>query len=393
MAIGWMDFSRSDRERALGVLDRLTEDAILDEMGVGPLRDAFADRFFPGTSTLQTRAKYFFLVPYLLMDLDEATRGVTVWKSLQDKADAAEQASARKLLEGGEKDGVIGRRSLARGSWVRRSPADIYWSGLRRFGIFLGRHTLREYFRTLCRLNREALDLKGKGRLAEREDEERDDPDAGGLFRQRFWNVPPRAENWKENLSLSLTPEEGAFLRNRILAAARGSLLAFLLENDIREVQFCEDFASLERFLPLFPEPLRRDFLLAQRFSHFNACLTLVYNALLGNDEARALLREEAPSFGDAARELDPAALFAALPGTGNFSLLSFLREMREKMLSGDMAGLKEGIRRREERLKGPRARTLSPVDGETRWYGTGLLQYRFGTARRLVCDIFASGD
>nr|WP_288913835.1 DUF6361 family protein [uncultured Lachnoanaerobaculum sp.] len=29
-------------------------------MGIGIVRDAFANCFFPGTSTVQTRAKYFF---------------------------------------------------------------------------------------------------------------------------------------------------------------------------------------------------------------------------------------------------------------------------------------------------------------------------------------------
>ena len=31
---------------------------------------AFADYFFPGTSTIQTRAKYFLIVPYALKDME-----------------------------------------------------------------------------------------------------------------------------------------------------------------------------------------------------------------------------------------------------------------------------------------------------------------------------------
>ena len=34
----------------------------VDEIGIGLIRDAFANYFFPGTSTVQTRAKYFLIV-------------------------------------------------------------------------------------------------------------------------------------------------------------------------------------------------------------------------------------------------------------------------------------------------------------------------------------------
>ena len=41
----------------------------VDELGIGIIRDAFANYFFPGTSTIQTRAKYFLIVPYVLRDV------------------------------------------------------------------------------------------------------------------------------------------------------------------------------------------------------------------------------------------------------------------------------------------------------------------------------------
>ena len=66
MSLGWIDFSKSERNQVLGVLDMLTEPGTLDELGIAPVRDGFADMFFPGTSTIQTRAKYFLIVPYAL---------------------------------------------------------------------------------------------------------------------------------------------------------------------------------------------------------------------------------------------------------------------------------------------------------------------------------------
>ena len=63
MPLGWIDFSQKDRNLILGVLESLTEKKAVDELGVASIRDGFANLFFPGTSTLQTRAKYFLIQP------------------------------------------------------------------------------------------------------------------------------------------------------------------------------------------------------------------------------------------------------------------------------------------------------------------------------------------
>lgn len=68
MQLGWIDFSKQDRANAINIIDSMKEKGVLDELGFGSLRQAFADFFFPGTSTIQTRAKYFFIVPYILQD-------------------------------------------------------------------------------------------------------------------------------------------------------------------------------------------------------------------------------------------------------------------------------------------------------------------------------------
>jgi len=59
--IGWIDFSSEHRERLRAVLDLLSAPGVLDELCIGPVRDAFADHMFPGISTIKTRAKYFTL--------------------------------------------------------------------------------------------------------------------------------------------------------------------------------------------------------------------------------------------------------------------------------------------------------------------------------------------
>lgn len=68
MQLGWIDFSKEDRQKALDVINLLSEQGAVDELGIGIIRDAFANYFFPGTSTIQTRAKYFLIVPYVLRE-------------------------------------------------------------------------------------------------------------------------------------------------------------------------------------------------------------------------------------------------------------------------------------------------------------------------------------
>ena len=70
MRIGWVDYSKDDREKSLEILNSIYEQGTLDELGIAPIRDFFSETFFPGITTIQTRAKYFFLIPYSLIDIN-----------------------------------------------------------------------------------------------------------------------------------------------------------------------------------------------------------------------------------------------------------------------------------------------------------------------------------
>ena len=52
MQLGWIDFSKEDRQKAFDVINLLSEQGAVDELGIGVIRDAFANYFFPGTSTM-----------------------------------------------------------------------------------------------------------------------------------------------------------------------------------------------------------------------------------------------------------------------------------------------------------------------------------------------------
>ena len=63
-SFAWLDYSEQERRRALDVISLFKQPETRDELGLGSIRDALADRFSPGTMTMQTRAKYFLLIPW-----------------------------------------------------------------------------------------------------------------------------------------------------------------------------------------------------------------------------------------------------------------------------------------------------------------------------------------
>ena len=64
--LAWIDHDSKARERTLRILSLFQEKESRDELGLGSVRDSFADQLFPGTSTIQTRLRYMLFVP---MDL------------------------------------------------------------------------------------------------------------------------------------------------------------------------------------------------------------------------------------------------------------------------------------------------------------------------------------
>jgi hypothetical protein len=53
----WVDFAEDDRRKMADVIALFAEKDTRDELGLGGVRDTFADLLFPATSTIQTRAR------------------------------------------------------------------------------------------------------------------------------------------------------------------------------------------------------------------------------------------------------------------------------------------------------------------------------------------------
>lgn len=148
-SIGWIAGSLAERDEALALLEDAGPGEPRDELGIGPLRDVLANAFFPGITTLQTRAKYFLFVPtvYARVEADAAMR-----RRPRESILELEDALLQRLLGFKDRDGVIGSR-------FERVPettsSAIYWSGLqtwriRRFSDSRARY--HGYLRTPSRL-------------------------------------------------------------------------------------------------------------------------------------------------------------------------------------------------------------------------------------------------
>lgn len=394
MPIGWIDFSKSERNKVFSVLDLLSEQGTLDELGIAPIRDGFADIFFPGTSTIQTRAKYFFIVPYALKDL-EHSKEVNPNRALRIFDEVEKKCGVVLMNNGEDTDGIIGSRSLATNNWVKRTPASIYWAGLRNYGIFTGGNlSLSEYIRAMCVLKNQKHTMIKLGNHNDNADNDSDDRDAEELFKKQFWKIPTYQQNWLEDLSIKLTEEESFFLKHQIIEAYPDSMMAYILRHDLVDIFSCKSFQDLKSIIQIFPEQIQNDYYKAYDFSEFLYVLRTIYNMIVSddhNEKAAAIWEEFKPDLPKIAA-VDLESIFDRLQIHKNVFLCKFLRNEQTLMLEGDLERMKAEIKRREVELKDSRAKTSHP--GEFKpddWFGGKELDYRFGNAKRIMSDIFES--
>ena len=394
MQLGWIDFSKSERSKILSVLDLLQESGTLDELGIAPVRDGFANIFFPGTSTIQTRAKYFFIVSYILKDMERSSESNP--NTLRRLLDSVERQCGEYLFTKNRNEpGLIGRRAIASHQWVKRPPVEIYWSGLRQYRIFTHSSlTLTEYLRISCGLKNRKSELKSLGnRNDNAEENECDDKDAGHTGSFQFWNIPVYPANWKDTLQMELAPSEATFLKKQIIANHPETMLGWILRYNIKEALQCENFDDLSIVIGQFPPHIQGDYWLARQFSHFLAIIRTVYNIIVSDgknedanatyDALRPYLREEA--------SVDLDAVISRLGIEANIALCKFLRAAKEHILNDDFDSLCKCIKDREILLKGTgRAKTAHPGEFDTNaWFGGFYLDYRFSNAKTIMNDIY----
>ena len=395
MKIGWIDFSEKDRRKAIDILRLLQEQGAIDELGIGVVRDSFSNIFFPGSSTIQTRAKYFFIVPYAIKTCCDNPRYHNV-PEIRSALDYMERTCAMKMRDGKDHDGVIGSDSLPH-KWVVRRPSSIYWNGIRTLGF------LTNKYMSIDECIKESIDRRGKEKISnwmvDGEENEQDDRDAGHEALRPLWNLPPYPWNWIENLDVALSLEEAKALRDAI-SKLDGSLYKFVLDNNLNLSQYTSSGLAFRALYQdqkdVLPEGLGHLMQMAVWTDTLVYLCRILFNRSLSEDRNSWAMDEwnawnSEPYLSEVrSLDLDEVFAFLRLPDRG---VKSFLKKMREYILIGDDTSAKRLLEEWEIRLKGEKRSKLRRRNefSDDTWIGGGHLDYRLYSAARIINDIYAT--
>ncbi|MDT8285276.1 MAG: DUF6361 family protein, partial [Thermovirgaceae bacterium] len=108
--LSWIDHDPKERDRMNQILSLFKESETRDELGIGPIRDSFAELLFPGTSTIQTRLRYMLFVPWIYKILEEKQ---VPSREIARRARNLEISLIVPLEEAGDHDGIIGKEARA----------------------------------------------------------------------------------------------------------------------------------------------------------------------------------------------------------------------------------------------------------------------------------------
>ena len=396
MQLGWVDFSKEDREKVLDVMSLLQEQGAVDELGIGLVRDGFANYFFPGTSTVQTRAKYFLIIPYVLQEAVSGKYGSRVPDILRRIDENEKDCGVRLYRRHADNPigvGIIGARVLPK-RWVARKPSNIYWNGIRTYGISMqDSMSITDMVKLSVYFKQQGKEKALGNRKDDAEEGEKDDRDAGRAETVRFFDLPEDVpENWRDSLDIDLTEAEAHFLKNKILKSVPDTLLSWLMRNNIDVAQYDSFEMMTADIQDNVPEDLNHMMQLACRFNRLVYAARVRYNVILSGGRNEAANREWDAVMHDIARvtEVDLEDVITSLH-LMNFKLRRFLTSFKAALIAEDIAKIDEIILNREIELKTrSRAKLCHTEDYDPeRWVGGGLLDYRFSDAKQIIQDIY----
>ena len=391
--LAWVDHDSTARERALHTLSLFQERESRDELGLGAIRDTFADTLFPGTSTVQTHLKYMLFVPWIYMKLEK--QRVTAPK-FAAKARQMEMGLVRPLQEAGEDKGIFGSEA---GEKLKRLASSIYWNGLGMWGIRLISWSQDEYHRHIDEIYRRR-DLQR--RRPEKEDSSEDQL---WTWHPKIPEVPQDLNAYAKKMGFRLTWEESSFILDRLLESQKESLLAHLALNcKPVDCAFPWQHPEKKSFDPSHQELL--DY--AELFSTVMHGAALLYNYMLAELDKREELKEEHQNnLHDWKKELTTwknnklplDRLWELTAGRGHTitgRTRNFVTEWYKRIVENDVDVIKDPecrslIESREKKLKGHRSRFTNKRARE-QWSGhagTQQLAYRWPNVKTLLADLY----
>lgn len=263
--IGWIDLSEEEQKRARDYLRSLSE-GTLDELGFGIIRDFLADKFFPATSTIMTRARYFILVPSIYLHV---LKQGDVGERAKKKCARLEKKLRATLIRNGAIENW-------RKEEVKRYPASIYWAGIRRLKICNpGIGAQSSYFSSLEHFQSdEGMDDDDNNSHQSGHEFEIWDPKISDMFDMGAIPIPDENSLFDEEIDFDLTVAESNYLKKRFLDTEHDSIIANAFLND--------SFAPADYPWEWnFPESLTVEVGLAKHFSMLSKIATLMYYEVL----------------------------------------------------------------------------------------------------------------
>lgn len=384
-SFAWVDYSSTHREDMARLLDAFRDKGTVDELGIGTIRDTFSDLLFPGTSTLHTRARYFFFVPWIItsitarrLPLERATR----------ELHHLEVRLIEALRSGDLEGGVIGRDARA---GLKRMPSTVYWNALSVYDIRRCGHTIQQHLRFAAQLTSLTVDEDDEVRLAMHSD-------------PCFRHLPAPPDDWLRESTFTLTRDEAEFLRDRILDTAGSSYLGWLIVHGFDSDPVFPWNSSLHSTLP--PE-IAEALAHARDFSILHRGAAILYNLLLarqkgwleGEENYTNVMTSWSTSeeTHQAAKQWNTHAFWRCISKArwrSNNATRTFVENWVSLVQSGiDLLHDERArtlISQREWSLKGRRSRFVNN-DALSAWQGDiGMSQmtYRWAEAKQVVRDV-----
>jgi len=402
--LGWIDFSDNSRKKMLKVLEALDGKGVIDELGIGSIRNAFSNKLFPATSTLMTRAKYYLFIPYILKDFlqDKNAKDAKVY--LKQK----ERWLVSKLIEGMgskslEKSGIIGYTIYQKSERLAaQPPSTIYWGGIRKLGLYQGESSLANY---LEQLNKIKQDQHKVEQITDSQSGLDDENINGDLS---FLSVPVEPR-WKDNPSMELTEIEQSFLIHKVNDFFQESLLGYLLNNKNKTlalvVSEVENISQLEKELIDYSRKHHIPAIILKTLYHANRFWEVIRGAhLLFNVELHKrskvdqITRREWENWQLQMKEMDWGKFdmewfwkTVAEESQINSGTMAFVNTWFERAKNGDFNDeeLIDLVKRQERSIKGKRAKLYNIKDVRyTKVEGLTRMEFRFGNVKGLIKDI-----
>ena len=396
--LSWLDSSESERRAVLELVSALNEPGTLDELGIGSIRDTISDTLFPGTSTIQTRARYFLFIPWILQMVEARPTSNPERRARELQLELCKELDKAH----GEGQGVIGREA---GSALQRWPISIYWLGLDRWGIKRRAGAIPSYF---TRVRRQPSWIQELRAAAERTEEVRSEsPDS---HPGNWVNIPKPPKGFPNAATFTLTQEESKFLVDQVVLKHPQTYLAhILMPSDtagLGNAQFPWNHPASKTAPPTTRAWIKD----ARLFSLVHRGATLLYNYMLAElledydstdtfaerfsdwtsemATSRADLQSwDRPAMWNRLIKANPRIKARAQIFTNQWYGMAMAKTVPTLVKDPEARAL---IRNRERSLKGPRSR-LTYADARQGRKGyplSGRLQFRWPQVRQIADDI-----